>query len=45
MGGAASFYCMQMLKKIHDFSDYSLAGKCINDVMIWAGAYIIDLSK
>ena len=45
LGGVVSFNCMRMIKRLNDFSSYPKAGTLINDVMIWAGAYIIDLSK
>jgi len=45
LGGVVSFNCMRMLKRLDDYSAYPKAGTIMNDVMIWAGAYVIDLSK
>lgn len=44
LGGVASFYLMRVLKRLNDIYD-SRCGRIINDVQLWAAAYVIDLSK
>ena len=44
LGGVVSFNCMKILKRLNDYQNPK-AGKLINDVQIWAGAYVLDLNK
>lgn len=44
LGGVVSFNCMKILKKLNDYTNPK-AGKILNDVQIWAGAYVLDLNK
>lgn len=44
LGGVCSFYLMRVLKRLNDIYD-SRCGRIINDVQLWAAAYVIDLSK
>lgn len=44
LGGVVSFNCMKMLKRLHDYQNPK-ADKILNDVNIWAGAYVLDLNK
>lgn len=44
LGGVVSFNCMKILKRLNDYTDPK-AGKVLNDVQIWAGAYVLDLNK
>ena len=44
LGGVVSFNCMKMLKRLNDSSEKK-AGHILNDVQLWAAAYVIDLNK
>ena len=44
LGGVVTFNLMRTLKRLNDYSDKK-AGRIINDVQIWAGAYVLDLNK
>lgn len=44
LGGVVCFNAMKVLKRMSNVIDCR-AGRILNDVMIWAGAYVIGLSK
>jgi len=44
LGGVCSFYCMKVLKRLADFGDVKSI-RLLNDVMLWAAAYCIDVTK
>ena len=44
LGSVVTFNCLRMMKRLYDF-DMPRAGKVINDIQFWAGAYVIDISK
>ena len=43
LGAVASFNCFKILKRLYD-KDIKKSGHILNDVQLWAGAYIIDLT-
>ena len=43
LGGVVTFYMMRVLKRLNDNYE-SRCGRIINDVQLWAAAYVIDLS-
>lgn len=45
LGGITAMHCMRMLQTLHDTAAGGKPGRILNDVHIWAGAYVIDLSK
>ena len=44
LGGVVSFNCMRTLKREYEHKN-SKAGLILNDMNIWAGAYVIDVTK
>ena len=44
LGGVVCFNAMKILRRISDLVDCK-AARILNDVMIWAGAYVINLSR
>lgn len=44
LGGVVSFNCMKILKRLNDNINKK-AGHILNDVQLWAAAYVIDLTQ
>ena len=44
LGGVVTFNCLKILKRVHDHIDPRVC-QILNDVNIWAGCYVIDLTK
>jgi hypothetical protein len=44
LGGVVTFNMLKILKRLHDFN-HQKAGRVINDIQFWAGAYVLDLNK
>ena len=45
LGGVVSFNCMRTLKREYELKQNNKAAMVLNDVNIWAGAYVVDVSK
>ena len=44
LGTVVGFNCLKMLKRMSDYKDLKVS-RLINDVQLWAGAYVVDLNK
>lgn len=45
LGGVATMHCLRMLHTLYKSTGDPKAATILNDVHIWAGAYVIDVTK
>ena len=45
LGGHAAFHCMRMLRMLHDGTGDPKPAMILNDMNIYAGCYVIDMTK